>query len=84
MEDAPVECFGLNQTALEQVVDLDAFENRRDCEVNGMDVVIGELDGLTYLCWTISPTYSCVLEYIAGIISEGDIFQIAESVGDGS
>lgn len=33
-----------------------------------------------YLCWTISPTYSCVLEYTAGSISEADIFHMAESV----
>ena len=80
VEDAPIEYFGLNQTALEQVVDIDTLENRRDCEVNGLVAVIGELDGQTYLCWTISPTYSCVLEYTAGSILESDIFRMAESV----
>ena len=84
MDDAPVEYFGLNQASLEQVVDIETLENRRDCEVNGLDAVIGELDGQTYLCWTISPTYSCVLEYTAGSISEADIFRMAESVGDNS
>jgi len=59
---------------------MDTLENRRDCEVNGLEAVIGELDGLTYLCWTISPTYSCVLEYTAGSIPEADIFRMAESV----
>ena len=81
--DEPSEYFGLNQSALEQVVDVDSLENCRDCEVNGLDAVIGELEGQTYLCWTISPTYSCGLEYTAGSISEADIFQMAESVGDG-
>ena len=33
-----------------------------------------------HLCWTISPTYSCVLEYTAGIIPEADLFRMAESV----
>lgn len=84
VDDAPAEYFGLNQTASEQVVDVDALENRRDCKVNGLDAVIGELDGQTYLCWTISPTYSCVLEYTAESISEADIFRMAESVGDKS
>lgn len=84
MDDAPVEYFGLNQASLQQVVDIETLENRRDCEVNGLDAVIGELDGQTYLCWTISPTYSCVLEYTAGSISEADIFRMAESVGDNS
>ena len=80
--DEPSEYLGLNQSALEQVVDMDALENRRDCEVNGLDAVIGELDGQTYLCWTISPTYSCVLEYTAESASEADILRMAESVGN--
>ena len=83
-DDEPVESFGLNQTALEQVVDMDALENCRDCEVNDSAAVMGELDGQTYLCWTISPTYSCVLEYTAGSIPEVDIFRMAESIGNSS
>ena len=81
VDDAPAEYYRLNQTALEQVVDMDALENRRNCEVNELDAVIGELEGQTYLCWTISPTYSCILEYTAESISEADIFRMAESVG---
>lgn len=84
IDEAPSEYSGINQTALEQVVDMDALENCRNCEVNGLDAVIGELEGQTYLCWTISPTYSCVLEYTDGSISEADIFRMAESVGDKS
>ena len=80
--DEPSAYFGLNQSALEQVVDMDTLENRRDCEVNGLEAIMGELNGQTYLCWTISPTYSCVLEYTAGSISEADIFRMAESVGN--
>lgn len=81
VDGVPAEYFGLNQPALEQVVDMDALENRRDCEVNGLEAVIGELDGQTYLCWTISPTYSCILECTAGSISKADILRMAESVG---
>lgn len=84
IDGAPSEYEGLNQTALEQVVDIDTLENRRDCTVNDLKAIIGELDGQTYLCWTISPTYSCVLEYTAGSISEADIFRMAESVGENS
>ena len=82
MDDAPTEYFGLNQAALEHVVDMDALENCRDCEVNGVAAVIGELDGHTYLRWTISPTYSCALEYTTGSVSEADILRMAESVGE--
>ena len=83
VDDVPTEYLGINQDALAQVVDMDALENRRDCEVNGLAAVIGELDGQTYLCWTISPIYSCVLKYTAGSISEAGIFRMAESVADG-
>ena len=80
--DEPSEYFGINQAALEQVVEMDALENRRDCEVNGLEAVMGELDGQTYLCWTVSPKYSCVIEYVPGTIDEADVFQIAESVSE--
>ena len=82
VDDAPTAYFGINQSALEQVVAIDALENRRDCEVNGLEAVMGELDGQTYLCWTISPTYSCVLEYTAESVLEADILRMAESVGE--
>lgn len=82
VDDAPTEYLGLNQIALEQVVNVDVLENCRDCEINDKEALIGELDGQTYLCWTISPTYSCVLKYTAGSISELDIFRMAESVRD--
>ena len=74
--------FGLHKEALDQVVDMDTLENRRDCEVNGLEAVVGELEGKTYLCWTISPTYSCVIEYVTGTIPEADIFRMAESVAE--
>ena len=50
--------------------------------MNGLDAVIGDLEGQTYPYWTISPTYSCALEYTAGSLSEVDIFRMAESVSD--
>lgn len=78
--DEPTEYPGLHKTALDMVVDLDALENRRDCEVNGLEAVMGELDEKTYLCWTISPKYSCVIEYASGTIKEADIFRMAASI----
>lgn len=45
MDYAPVSYFGLKQPALEQVMDMDGLENRRDCEVNDLAAVIEELDG---------------------------------------
>lgn len=80
LNEEPTQLTGFNKTALDQVVDIDVLENRRDCDVNGQPAVMGELDGLTYLCWTVSPQHSCVLEYTAGTVAEEDIFRMAESV----
>ena len=80
LHEEPTELEGLNKTALDLVVDIDSLENHSDCKVGIWDGIQGELDGLTYLCWTVSPKYSCVLEYTAGAVAEEDIFRMAESV----
>lgn len=81
LNEEPIEIEGLNKTALDLIVDIDDFEKRSDCKVGSWAGVQGELGGLTYLCWTVSPKYSCVLEYIEGTIAEEDIFHMATSVG---
>lgn len=81
LNEEPKEMTELNKAALSLVVDVDALENRNDRKVGDWEGVQGELDGLTYLCWTVSPKYSCVLEYTAGTVMEEDIFRMAESVG---
>lgn len=80
LNEEPQELNGLNTAALSQVVDIDLLEDQRNCKVGTLDAVMGELAGKTYLCWTISPKYSCVISYSSGTIAEGDVFQIAESV----
>lgn len=80
LNEEPAEIDGLNKAALDLVVDIDTLENRSDCKVGSWEGVQGELEGLTYLCWTVSPKYSCVLEYTAGTVAEEDIFRMAESV----
>lgn len=80
LTEEPGELNGLNKAAISLVVDVDSLENCRDYEVAGQDAVMGELDGQTYLCWTISPKYSCVIAYTAGTVAEEDIFRMAESV----
>lgn len=80
INDEPSDFSGLNKMALSQVVDVDELENATICDVNGLESVMGEYEGKKYLCWTISPKYSCVLEYMDGTITEEDIFHIAESV----
>lgn len=80
LTEEPGELNGLNKAAISLVVDVDSLENCRDYEVGGQDAVMGELDGQTYLCWTISPKYSCVISYTPGTVAEESIFRMAESV----
>lgn len=80
LTDEPKEINGLNNTALSMVVDVDSLENRRECTVGSLDAIMGEKDGYHYLCWTISPQYSCVFEYVEDSVTEEDLFRMAESV----
>lgn len=80
LTEEEVKLDGLNATALQQVVDIDTLQNRRDCDVNGMAALIGEAEGRTYLCWTFDPENSFVIEYTTGSFPEEDIFRMAESV----
>lgn len=80
LNEEPKELSELNQAALSLVVDVNSLENQQNCRVGSLDAIMGEMDGQTYLCWTISPKYSCVISYTSGTVGEGVIFQIAESV----
>ena len=71
---------GLDMNAISLVIDADQIENRRECKVNEYDAFLCELGGRSYLCWTLSPELSCVIEYSAGAISEESLFRMAESV----
>ena len=74
------ELNGPNKTAISMVVDVDSLENRQNCKVGNLDAIMGELDGQTYLCWTISPQDSCIIAYTLGAVDEEDIFYMAESI----
>ena len=80
LNEEPTEIDGVNKMAMNLVVDIDNLENRIDCKVGNWAGVQGEMEGLTYLCWTVSPKYSCIMEYAAGTVAEDDIFRMAESV----
>lgn len=62
------------------MVDIDTLENSRECNINGLPAIMGEAKGRMYLCWTLDPENSCVIEYTAGAVSEEDLFHMAESV----
>lgn len=78
--DEPRDYTGLNMDAIDLVIDIDMAENRRECKVNGFDAFLCEINDRTYLCWTLSPEISCLIEYNADTVAESDIFLMAESV----
>ena len=74
------ELTGIHLDAIKSVVDPALAENSRDTKVLDYDAIIYALDGREYLCWSISPEDSCVLEYTPGTVSEADLLMMAESV----
>lgn len=71
---------GLDMNAIGLVIDVSKIENRRECTVNEYDAFQCKIGERTYLCWTLSPEMSCVIEYNADAVNEADIFRMAESV----
>lgn len=71
---------GLDLASIRMVVDLDWMENKRECWVNEFEAVHGKIGNRYYLCWTISPEMSCIIEYDADQTDFTDILHMAESV----
>lgn len=71
---------GLNTDAISAVISPDEAESCRECTVSGLPAAIYKKDGRAYLCWTIMPELSCVIEYDPAVESEEDMLRMAESV----
>ena len=71
---------GLNTDAISAVISPDEAESCRECTVSGLPAAIYQKDGRAYLCWTIMPELSCVIEYDPTVQSEEDMLRMAESV----
>ena len=78
-EDSNVQT-GLNTDAIAAVISPDETESCRECAVSGLPAAIYQKDGRAYLCWTIIPELSCVIEYDPIIQKEEDMLRMAESV----
>lgn len=77
-EADPAEVTGLHIDSIKSVVALpDEYEN---CTVGEMVGAWFEKDDRAFLCWTISPEISCVIEYSPSSVTRADIFKMAESV----
>ena len=66
--------------AMEQIVGPDAAEDSRACQVNGCQAMVYQIKEKGYLCWTLSPEYSIVLEYDWAGASDAEILQMGESI----
>ena len=71
---------GLNTEAISAVISPDEAESCRECTVSGLPAAIYQKDGRAYLCWTIIPELSCVLEFDPTTENEEDILRMAESI----
>ena len=80
LENESGDYTGLDMNAIGIVIDPELIENKRECRVNEYDAFLCELGDRSYLCWTLSPELSCVIEYSKGVVEEGSIFRMAESV----
>ena len=79
-ESDSTEQIGLNTDAISAVISPDEVESCRDCTVSGLPAAIYQKDSRAYLCWTIIPELSCVIEYDPTVESEEDMLRMAESV----
>ena len=71
---------GVDTEAISAVISPNEAETYRECTVSGLPAAIYQKDGRAYLCWTIIPELSCVIEYDPTIESEEDMISMAESV----
>lgn len=80
LENESGDDIGLDMDAIGMVIDVDQIENRRECMVNEYDAFLCEMGERSYLCWTLTPEITCVIEYSANAVNEADILRMAESV----
>ena len=79
-ESSKPECGMLDRQTLSAVIDWEKVKGEKEGNVRQWPALLCHRDDRNYLCWTISPEYSCVIEYDAETVSEEDIFRMAESV----
>lgn len=71
---------GLNTDAISAVINPVEAESCRNCTVRDLPAAVYQKDGRAYLCWTIMPELSCVIEYDPVVESEENMLRMAESV----
>lgn len=79
-EADPDDITGLDVEAIVGIIDPSDADSEKSCMVNDMDAALYRRGERYYLCWTDTPEYSFVLEYEPDLITEAEIFRMAESV----
>lgn len=74
------EIDGIHTDAISTVINPILAEDSRVLEIQDKDAIIYTYNGREYLCWTVSPEDSCVIEYEPGKFDEDEIIKMAESV----
>lgn len=74
------EVEGVHIDAISSVINPILAESSRELLINDKEAIIYTYNGREYLCWTISPEDSCVIEYEPGVFPEEEIIKMAESV----
>ncbi|MBE6885296.1 MAG: DUF4367 domain-containing protein [Ruminococcaceae bacterium] len=74
------EIEGVHVDAIRSVIDPIIAEDSRELRINDKEAIIYTYKGREYLCWTLSPEDSCVIEYEPGVFPDEEIIKMAESV----
>lgn len=77
-EADPADITGLHIESIKSVVELP--EKYEDCTVGDMNAAWFEKADRAFLCWTMSPEVSCVIEYSPESVAKSEIIKMAESV----
>ncbi len=79
-QDHPVDLSGVDLQAVQCVIDPIDADSVRGCFVNEVSALLCTKGERAYLCWTLSPEYSFVIEYTSDAVVEEDIFVMAEDL----
>ena len=71
---------GLNTEAISAVINPKEADGCQECTVSGLPAAIYQKNDRAFLCWTIIPELSCVIEYDPNVQNEYDMLRMAESV----
>ena len=76
----PSSVTGLNTDALNVLFPVDMMDSCKEMMIQDWHGALYKKDDTAYLCWTVDPEVSYVLEYTPSKMSDADIIKMAESV----